>query len=137
MSAVFRRFELILPLRFNDGSSVPDELIADVLIELEDRFGPPRAAPPEEIEPKEEVGVPGPINYGTPDIAPPEKRGCVYWMICFGVAIALWLAILLFFAPHHPTTKPAAATAPTESRILLPKFGQLELWMTTYLIEVI
>jgi hypothetical protein len=39
MSASFRRFEILLPRRFNDGESVPDELIADALLELEARFG--------------------------------------------------------------------------------------------------
>lgn len=39
MSNSLRRFELLLPLRFNDGQPVPDSLIADTLVELEDRFG--------------------------------------------------------------------------------------------------
>lgn len=39
MSASFRRFEILLPRRFNDGQPVPDELIADALLELEERFG--------------------------------------------------------------------------------------------------
>jgi len=39
MSRVLRRFEILLPLRFNDGRSVPDELIADTLLELRARFG--------------------------------------------------------------------------------------------------
>ena len=39
MSKPYRRFEMLLPLRFNDGNPVPDELIADTLIELEQRFG--------------------------------------------------------------------------------------------------
>src|SRR5437660_203115 len=39
MSASFRRFEILLPRRFNDGLQVPDELIADALLELEERFG--------------------------------------------------------------------------------------------------
>jgi hypothetical protein len=39
MSDSFRRFEILLPRRFNDGQSIPDELIADTLIELEERFG--------------------------------------------------------------------------------------------------
>jgi hypothetical protein len=34
-----RRFELLLPLRFNDGQTVPNELIADTLVELETKFG--------------------------------------------------------------------------------------------------
>lgn len=39
MSRAVRRFEILLPLRFNDGQRVPDELVADTLIELESRFG--------------------------------------------------------------------------------------------------
>ena len=39
MDKPFRRYEMLLPLRFNDGSPVPDELIADTLVELEQRFG--------------------------------------------------------------------------------------------------
>src|SRR5579863_1652179 len=39
MSRTLRRFEVLLPLRFNDGQSVPDDLVADTLIELEERFG--------------------------------------------------------------------------------------------------
>jgi len=39
MSKTFRRFEILLPLRFNDGQPVPDELIADTLLELRRRFG--------------------------------------------------------------------------------------------------
>ena len=39
MSRTLRRFEALLPLRFNDGTPVPDDLVADTLIELEERFG--------------------------------------------------------------------------------------------------
>jgi len=39
MSRMVRRFEVLLPLRFNDGSAVPDDAIADTLLELEQRFG--------------------------------------------------------------------------------------------------
>ena len=39
MSTTLRRFEILLPLRFNDGSAIPDDLVADTLIELESRFG--------------------------------------------------------------------------------------------------
>ena len=35
----FRRFELLLPTRFNGGEPVPNEAFADTLIELETRFG--------------------------------------------------------------------------------------------------
>ena len=39
MSDSFRRFEILLPRRFNDGQVVPDELIVNTLLELESRFG--------------------------------------------------------------------------------------------------
>jgi hypothetical protein len=39
MSKSLRRFEILLPLRFNDEQPVPDELIADILSQLERRFG--------------------------------------------------------------------------------------------------
>lgn len=39
MSGSSRRFEILLPLRFNDGRSVPDTLLADVVLELERQFG--------------------------------------------------------------------------------------------------
>ena len=39
MISTFRRFEILLPLRFNDGQPVPGELIADTLLDLEQRFG--------------------------------------------------------------------------------------------------
>jgi hypothetical protein len=39
MSGVFRRYEILLPVRFNDGSKVPSELLADFFLELRARFG--------------------------------------------------------------------------------------------------
>jgi hypothetical protein len=39
MSRSLRRYEILLPLRFNDGQPVPDELVADTLLELEQQFG--------------------------------------------------------------------------------------------------
>lgn len=39
MSKAFRRFEVLLPLRFNDGKLVPEEVIADALLDLRQRFG--------------------------------------------------------------------------------------------------
>ena len=39
MSSSLRRYELLLPLRFNDGQAVPNELIVETLLELESRFG--------------------------------------------------------------------------------------------------
>ena len=39
MSKSYRRFEILLPLQFNDGRPIPAELIADTLLELRQRFG--------------------------------------------------------------------------------------------------
>ncbi|HEV3144333.1 MAG TPA: hypothetical protein VGZ47_10640 [Gemmataceae bacterium] len=39
MSNTFRRYELLLPLRFNDGQPVPDDLIAQTLLEIRQQFG--------------------------------------------------------------------------------------------------
>lgn len=39
MQKPFRRFELLLPTRFNSGNAVPAELFADTLLDLEERFG--------------------------------------------------------------------------------------------------
>jgi hypothetical protein len=39
MSKAFRRFEILLPLRFNDGRQVSADLIADSLKDLRQRFG--------------------------------------------------------------------------------------------------
>ena len=34
-----RRYEIQLPLRFNDGRLVPEHYFSEVLLELEKRFG--------------------------------------------------------------------------------------------------
>ena len=39
MPKPFRRFELLLPIRFNDGSDVPDELLERTVQEIRDQFG--------------------------------------------------------------------------------------------------
>ena len=39
MSSNWRRFEVLLPLQFNDGRIVPDEWLADAVLEIVDHFG--------------------------------------------------------------------------------------------------
>ncbi len=39
MSRSFRRYEILLPLQFNDQQPVPDDLIGATVIELRQRFG--------------------------------------------------------------------------------------------------
>jgi hypothetical protein len=40
MGTTHRRYEVLLPLKFNDGRPVPDELLGATLQELERQFGP-------------------------------------------------------------------------------------------------
>jgi len=39
MNSSWRRFEVLLPLRFNDGRALPDEWLADAVLELVNHFG--------------------------------------------------------------------------------------------------
>ena len=39
MSSNWRRYEVLLPLRFNDGRDVPPEWLAEAVLEVVDRFG--------------------------------------------------------------------------------------------------
>jgi len=39
MSSKWRRFELMVPLQFNDGSAVPEEWIGEAVNEASDHFG--------------------------------------------------------------------------------------------------
>ena len=39
MSVPYRRFEILLPLRFNDGQPVPDDLLAETFLELRKKYG--------------------------------------------------------------------------------------------------
>ena len=39
MSSRWRRFEVLLPLQFNDGSDVAAELLAEAVLEIVDYFG--------------------------------------------------------------------------------------------------
>lgn len=39
MSRSFRRYEILLPLKFNDGQPVPDELVGATLAALRQKFG--------------------------------------------------------------------------------------------------
>ena len=39
MSSISRRFEILLPLQFNDGREVPSEWLAEAVLEVVDHFG--------------------------------------------------------------------------------------------------
>lgn len=34
-----RRYEILLPLRFNDGEPIPDQFVGEALLELQEKFG--------------------------------------------------------------------------------------------------
>ena len=106
MSKTLRRFEVLLPLRFNDSRPVPEEVVAETLLELEQRFGA--------------------VSCETQSI-----RG--YWrhegesyrddLIRVFVDVADAPEHREFFLKFKEQLK--------------TKFEQLDIWMTTYLIEVI
>jgi hypothetical protein len=37
--STLRRYEILLPLQFNDGAPVPDDVLAETLLELRSEFG--------------------------------------------------------------------------------------------------
>ena len=39
MSTSCRRYEILLPRRYNDGRRVPARLVAEAMVELRERFG--------------------------------------------------------------------------------------------------
>jgi hypothetical protein len=39
MSSNWRRFEVLLPLQFNDGREVPPDWLAEAVLEIVDHFG--------------------------------------------------------------------------------------------------
>lgn len=39
MSSSWRRYEVLLPLQFNDGREVPSDWLAEAVLEIVDRFG--------------------------------------------------------------------------------------------------
>ena len=39
MSRTVRRFEVLLPLLFNDGNAIPIEYLGQTLLDIEERFG--------------------------------------------------------------------------------------------------
>jgi hypothetical protein len=39
MSNSYRRYEILLPRQFNDQQAIPEELLVETLLELEQRFG--------------------------------------------------------------------------------------------------
>ena len=106
MSKSLRRFEILLPLRFNDGQPVPDDLIAGLLLRLEERFGA--------------------VSSETQTI-----RGL--WRH-EGQSYRDDLVRVFVDAPDHPDTRQFFLEFKESLKIALK---QIDIWMTTYPIEVI
>jgi hypothetical protein len=106
MSGALRRFEVLLPLRFNDGTPVPDAAVADTLVELEERFGAVSC---------ETQTIRGHWRH--------EGRGYRDDVIRVFVDVPDGPEGREFFAEYKERLK--------------ARFRQLDIWVTTYLIEVL
>ena len=104
--SVLRRYEIFLPRRFNDGSPVPDDLIADTLLELRQRFGA--------------VSSETQTTYGTWEYEGAEYRDDLVRVF---VDVADISANREFFQDLKDRLK--------------ARFQQIEIWMTTYTIDVV
>jgi hypothetical protein len=106
MSRMLRRFEVLLPLRFNDGQPVPDELVADALLELEQHFGA--------------------VSCETQTI-----RG--FWRH-EGESYRDDLIRVFVDVADEPEYRGFFLDFKERMKV---QFGQIDLWMTTYLVEVL
>ncbi len=104
--SVLRRYEIFLPRRFNDGSSVPDDLIAETLLELRQRFGA--------------VSSETQTTHGTWEYEGAEYRDDLVRVF---VDVADVSANREFFQELKDRLK--------------SRFRQIEIWMTTYTIDVV
>ncbi len=95
-----------MPLRFNDGRPVPDELIADTLLELEDRFGA---------------------------VSCETQRTRGYWRH-EGASYRDELVRVYLDVPDIPENHAFFARFKEQLKV---RFQQIEIWMTTYPLEVI
>ena len=101
-----RRYEILLPLKFNDGQSVPWSLIGDTLVELRERFGA--------------------VSWETQIIHGVWQHQ--------GVDFRDDLVRVFVDVPDRPENRQFFVHLKTQ---LKSRFNQLEIWMTTYPIEVI
>jgi hypothetical protein len=106
MSRMVRRFEVLLPLRFNDGTAVPDEAVAETLIELEQQFGAVSC---------ETQTIRGRWRYEAQSYRDELVR-------------------VFVDTPDEPECR---AFFLDYKECLKTRFQQLDIWMTTYLIEVL
>jgi len=106
MSKSFRRYEILLPLRFNDQQPIPDELLGETVVELRQRFGA--------------------VSSETQII-----RGL--WQH-EGESYRDELSRVFVDVPDTPENRQFFQEY---KELLKARFRQLDIWMTTYLIEVL
>ena len=106
MSRTVRRFEVLLPLRLNDGRPVPEESIADTLVELGEKFGAVSC---------ETQTIRGRWRY--------EGESYRDDLVRVYVDVPDILENRAYFLEYKEQLK--------------TRFQQLDIWMTTYLIEVL
>jgi hypothetical protein len=101
-----RRYEILLPRKFNDGQPVPDQLISDTLQELETRFSA--------------------ISWETQVIRGSwQYQGARYQDDLFRVFIDV---------EDRPEHRQFFTNYKQQLKV---RFKQLDIWMTTYLIDVL
>jgi hypothetical protein len=106
MPSLYRRYELLLPTSFNDGSAIPNELIGEVLLEIRKRFGA--------------------VSSETQRIEGQwEFQGVVYRDLNIRVFIDV------------PDTESNRQFFCELKERIKERFQQLDIWMTTYPLEVI
>jgi hypothetical protein len=106
MSKEFRRFELLLPLRFNDGESIPDEAIGATLRELREQFGA--------------------VSFESQTICGQWEHG--------GQVYRDDLVRVFVDAPDTPESREFFVSFKDRVK---SRFRQIDIWMTTYRIEVL
>jgi hypothetical protein len=106
MPRPFRRYELLLPTSFNDGTAVPDELMGQTLREIRRKFGAVSV---------ETQKVEGHWEY----------QGMVYRDLNVSVFVDV------------PDTEGNRQFFVEFKERLKERFQQIDIWMTTYPLEVI
>ena len=106
MSRMVRRFEVLLPLRLDDGTPVPDAAIADTLIEFEEQFGA--------------------VSCETQTIRGRWRHE--------GQSYRDDLIRVFVDVPDAPESREYFVACKERLKV---RFEQLDIWMTTYLIEVL
>ncbi len=101
---MFRRFEILLPLRFNDGQPAPDELVGGAVLELREQFGA--------------------VSCETQTIRGVwQHEGRVYRDDLVRIVVD---------APDTPESREFFVEFKERAKT---RFKQLDIWLTTYLIE--